>query len=74
MKKNSHLPYRDQLLELGKLYKINELKLQNRLGFVGNAPRWAAAHKFSAASSFCFCKDKSPSDISKSNLVLLVSK
>ena len=52
MKKNSHLPYRDQLLELGKLYKINELKLQNRLGFVGNAPRWAAAHKFSAASSF----------------------
>ena len=26
MKKNSHLPYRDQLLELGKLYKINELK------------------------------------------------
>ena len=26
MKKNSHLPYRDQLLELGKLYKIDELK------------------------------------------------
>ena len=22
------------------------------MGFVGNAPRWAAAHKFSAASSF----------------------
>ena len=27
MKKNSQLPYREQLLELGKLYKINELKI-----------------------------------------------
>ncbi len=26
MKKNLQLPYREQLLELGKLYKINELK------------------------------------------------
>ena len=41
----------------GLVYKINNIDLQNRLGFTANSPRWAIAHKFSADSGYSIIKD-----------------
>tara|TARA_Y100000590_G_scaffold342211_1_gene390681 strand:- start:177 stop:2213 length:2037 start_codon:yes stop_codon:yes gene_type:complete len=41
----------------GLVYKVDNLNLQNRLGFVSNSPRWAIAHKFSAEKGFSVIKN-----------------
>ena len=41
----------------GLVYKVDNLKLQNRLGYVSNSPRWAIAHKFSAEKGFSVIKN-----------------
>jgi len=41
----------------GVVYKVNNLKFQNRLGSTSNSPRWAIAYKFSSVKATSRVKD-----------------
>ena len=41
----------------GLVYKVNDLKLQSRLGNTSNSPRWAIAYKFSAEKAITKIRD-----------------
>ena len=41
----------------GVVFKVDDLQLQHRLGFVSRAPRWAIAHKFPAKQEMTVVED-----------------